>query len=191
MHYCTPALLALYAGNKPATVFMEKLHMFRQVNLPAETQGKLYLHSMPGRHEAFPSFIAEARRISLDTVICLTMEDEIRDKSPQYFEARARQQLPFSVRDFPIKDFNAPGDSEKSAFKEFVMERVAELRAGQALLVHCKMGIGRTGTVTVCLLLELGMGLAEAISIVESAGSYPMVVEQDRFIDWYASTLVS
>ena len=33
--------------------------MFREVPLPEPVRGRLYLHSMPGRHETFEEFLSE------------------------------------------------------------------------------------------------------------------------------------
>lgn len=161
--------------------------MFRQVTLPSGIQGRLYLHAMPGRHEPLASFVSGAQQANLDAVVCLATESEVRNKSPEYFDARTRQMLPFATKNFPIEDFGVPRSEDQPAFQEFIKELAAELRAGKALLIHCRMGIGRTGTVATCVLVELGLESAEALRIVKSAGSHPEVPEQRDLIAWYSS----
>ncbi|HVA32773.1 MAG TPA: protein-tyrosine phosphatase family protein, partial [Candidatus Baltobacteraceae bacterium] len=43
------------------------------------------------------------------------------------------------------------------------------LRKGERVLVHCRGGLGRAGTVAARLLVELGMDPAEAIAAVRRA----------------------
>ncbi|MDJ0957834.1 MAG: tyrosine-protein phosphatase [Arenicellales bacterium] len=160
--------------------------MFRSVKLPESVPGRLLLHSMPGRDESWDAFVTEARRVNLDTIVCLTPEEEIVRKSPSYASARAAKRLPCGVKDFVIPDFRAPTETEKKTFQAFVASLADTLRAGKTCLMHCAGGIGRTGTVATCLLLELGVDIHRAKYEVEHAGSYPEVTEQDDFIVWYS-----
>ena len=162
--------------------------MFRQVILPDQVSGRLYLHAMPGRHEKFEQFVSEAQRVKLDVVVCLASESEVRSKSPTYSAARSSQTFPFPTRNFPIEDFGVPSVEERPAFRHFVQQIAGELHAGKAVLIHCRMGIGRTGTVATCVLLELGLETATAIRSVESAGSHPEVPEQNDLVAWYSSS---
>ncbi len=162
--------------------------MFRQVILPDQVSGRLYLHSMPGRHEKLEQFVSEAERVKLDVVICLASESEVRSKSPAYSAARSSRTLPFQTRDFPIEGFGVPSVEERPAFRDFIQQIAGELHAGKTVLIHCRMGIGRTGTVATCVLLELGLETATAIRSVESAGSRPEVPEQNDLVAWYSSS---
>ena len=157
------------------------------MTLPGEVSGHLYLHSMPGRHESWDEFMGEARRVNLDVIVCLSSEGEIRSKSPAYFRARSSGTIGLATKDFPIEDFGVPGVEEREAFRGFVRELAEELHAGKGVLIHCKMGIGRTGTVATCVLIELGLGTADALRAVERAGSNPEVTVQRRFIAEYSS----
>ena len=161
--------------------------MFRSVKLPESVSGCLLLHSMPGRHEPWDAFINEARRANLDTIICLTSDEEVERKSPPYAAARAAKQLPCSIENFVIPDLRAPTETEKKTFQAFVGNLAEALRAGRICMLHCAGGIGRTGTVATCLLLELGVDLNVAKYDVAHAGSYPEVAEQEDFIVWYSN----
>ena len=160
--------------------------MFRSVKLPDSVSGRLLLHSMPGRHESLDAFVAESHRANVDTIVCLTPDEEIERKSPSYAVARAEKQLACDVENFEIPDLRAPTNADKKTFQTFVVNLANTLRAGKVCLMHCAGGIGRTGTVATCLLLELGVDVNEAKREVEHAGSYPEVAEQEDFIVWYS-----
>ena len=95
----------------------------------------------------------------------------------------AVRDLPGAVRDrhmewwhLPIQDGQPPGpDFEKSW--EIAGEALRDrLRAGFDVLVHCKGGLGRAGTVGARLLVELGANPDDAIRRVRAARS-PQAIE--------------
>ena len=69
----------------------------------------------------------------------------------------------------PIRDVSVPDDLFESAWKQADEGLRARLRDGFNVLVHCKGGLGRAGTVAARLLIELGMTPAEAIAAVRKA----------------------
>jgi len=162
--------------------------MLRQLHLPDGIPGKLYLHSMPGRFEDWPAFVAEAERSRLDLIVCLASASEIQAKSSLYAQARLTRVLPCECRDFPIPDFGVPPLERLVAFRDLLTELASELNDGATLLIHCAAGIGRTGTVATCLLLELGVESEDAVRRVAAAGSASEVPEQKDLIVWYASS---
>ena len=60
------------------------------------------------------------------------------------------------------------------------------LSAGRRVLIHCGAGIGRTGTLAVCVLVALGQTRAEAEAVVRAAGSQPETPEQHALVGWWA-----
>jgi len=157
--------------------------MFRGVILPKNVSGRLYLHSMPGRYEAWSHFIAEAGRYNVDFIVCLAPQDEIEKKSPSYANAVRHGELNFPMECFPVPDYEVPHDREEYAV---FVRRIAELvRFGYTILVHCSAGIGRTGTFAICLLLALSLDRMGAEKAVCSAGSHPETNEQKEMVSWY------
>ncbi len=63
----------------------------------------------------------------------------------------------------PILDFNAPSQEQIDQAVEFLNRQVERERA---TLVHCRAGIGRTGTLLACFLVGQGMDPADAIAEV-------------------------
>lgn len=144
---------------------------FREIALPERVPGALFVSAMPGRFHPIEQAIAQMRRCRIDRVVCLTPEDEVRWKSPDYAEAVRRHELPCPVRFFPIADFGEPHD--RHTFVALVRQVADELRQGRRLLVHCAAGFGRTGTVATCVLVSLGVPPDRARETIRAAGARP------------------
>jgi ADP-ribosyl-[dinitrogen reductase] hydrolase len=69
----------------------------------------------------------------------------------------------------PIRDVSVPGVAFEHAWKLHGPGIRARLRDGFNILVHCKGGLGRAGTIAARLLVELGTTPGEAIARVRSA----------------------
>jgi GNAT superfamily N-acetyltransferase len=157
---------------------------FRLLPLPGEIAGRLYLSSMPGRYRPFAQDLAEAERLDVTTVLCLNPRDEIEHKSPHYHQALNDGSHGWRVIEHPVEDFRAPvrGDG----FTGLVDEVVAELRHGERVMLHCAGGIGRTGTVSSCILVALGLPVDEALAAVRRAKAWPENQAQLDFVRWFA-----
>ncbi|OYU16446.1 MAG: hypothetical protein CFE37_00115 [Alphaproteobacteria bacterium PA4] len=68
----------------------------------------------------------------------------------------------------PIRDMSVPNSTFESSWQDVGEGLRARLRAGFNVLVHCKGGLGRAGTVGARLLVELGMAPADAIAAVRA-----------------------
>ena len=66
----------------------------------------------------------------------------------------------------PITDVSAPDDRFEMAWRQLGARLIDRVRAGDRVLVHCKGGLGRAGTVAALMLVELGMASDEAIGAV-------------------------
>jgi len=144
---------------------------FRPVKLPSGVKGRLFLHSMPGRREPLESVWAAMARLDITCIACLAGPEEIDDKSRDYGCALRERGTPCDVRSFPIPDFGVPDDDV--AFWRFADDMAASLKKGNAILMHCGAGIGRTGTMATAVLIALGDPLDAALRAVQAAGSHP------------------
>jgi len=160
---------------------------FRLLPIPSSALGKIYLHSMPGRHESWADFVEAATAAQISDIVCLTPVYEITKKSPAYEEA-LREKFPYKIHCFPIPDFDVPDD--ESEFFLFIGSVANVVRAGRHILIHCGAGIGRTGMVASCLLLALGCSVEEVRDAVTSAGSDPAeTADQCSFVHKLASQI--
>lgn len=57
---------------------------------------------------------------------------------------------------FAIKDMGVPREAESEGFEAFVHDVVQRLERGQNVVVHCRGGLSRTGTVAACVVVALG-----------------------------------
>jgi predicted protein tyrosine phosphatase len=155
----------------------------RRVRLSPELPGQLWLGSMPGRFESWSSFESQAERSRLAMVVCLTPRTELAELSPDYHAAVVSGRLGFRWLQVPMRNFGLPEDG--AAFRRDVQAIAAAVRNGDAVLLHCAAGIGRTGTAAACVLKALGVEGGEALQRVRDAGSNPQNAEQSGLVDWF------
>lgn len=155
----------------------------RRVDLPAAVTGALLLGGMPARFEPWDAFEARARAAALGLVVCLTPPVEIEELSPSYHAAVAQGGLPFRWLNVPMRNFGLPEDA--AAFRAGVHHVAQALRAGDAVLLHCAAGLGRTGTAAACVLKALGLDAEAALQRVRDAGSNPQNAKQSGLVTWF------
>lgn len=71
----------------------------------------------------------------------------------------------------PIRDVDVPDAAFEHAWTRAGADLRARLRQGSSIVVHCKGGLGRAGTIAARLLVELGMGPEAAIAALRRARS--------------------
>jgi protein-tyrosine phosphatase len=156
---------------------------FRPVALPPQVPGSLWLGSMPGRFESWSAFEARAQRARLALVVCLTPRSELAELSPSYHAAVVQGTVPFRWLNLPMPNFGVPED--RAAFRHEVQHIANALRHGDAVLLHCAAGMGRTGSTAACVLKALGLDTEEALQRVRDAGSNPQNAQQSGVVDWF------
>lgn len=155
----------------------------RRVILPAPVTGSLWLAAMPGRFEPWSAFEARAQSAALGLVVCLTPRSELAELSPTYHAAVAQGDVPFRWLNLPMGNFGVPED--RAAFQQGVRQIAQALQHGDAVMLHCAAGIGRTGSTAACVLKALGLDTQDALQRVRDAGSNPQNAQQSGLVDWF------
>lgn len=87
---------------------------------------------------------------------------------PELFEQDFLEGI--EVARFAIEDMNVPREAEADEYETLIQGIVDRMREGKNVVVHCRGGLGRTGTVAACALVALGNHSADqAIDAVRAA----------------------
>jgi len=92
----------------------------------------------------------------------------------------------FQIYHLPVVDFRAPSQEIIERSVELIDEARA---AGEGILVHCYMGIGRTGTVVAAYLTTQGLTGIEAIDRVRELrpGSVEVPAQEEAVVTYWAN----
>jgi len=104
---------------------------------------------------------------------------QIADLGP---EATARG---MRVRRFPIVDGHAPRNDQMDAYIRLLREIEEAAGAGEAVVIHCRGGLGRAGTEAAGVLVMRGALPQDAIATVRTTRS-PDAVESFAQVAWIA-----
>ena len=95
-------------------------------------------------------------------------------------EVLRRNMLWFNL---PIVDVSIPNEQFNGKWDTAGEELRSILRSGSDVLVHCRGGLGRAGTIAARLLIELGMEPETAIARVRAVRPGAIeTIEQERFV---------
>ena len=119
--------------------------------------GKLAGAAMPGSFAPLKEDLAQAKRDGIGAVAALTETAST---------ATAAREAGLEYKHIPVDDFSPPTMKQFREFVEFVDEQNAR---EHAVLVHCRAGIGRTGTMLAAYLIAKGASARDAVEKLRQA----------------------
>ena len=159
---------------------------FYQVNGP--WSGKLWVAARPRGGDWLEDEIARWKSQGASALLSLLTPDEEGDLDLENEAAIVRGQGMEFVS-LPVADRDVP--SSESAFARAIEWLDSALAAGRTVVVHCRQGIGRSGMMAACALVQNGVEPGTAIARASSARglSVPETEPQREWIVQYASHL--
>jgi atypical dual specificity phosphatase len=132
----------------------------------------------PGNGERLAATLATLREQGITSILSLSEEP---------LDRALLREFEFDALHVPVEDFTAPQPEQVESAMQFLNARV---NAGQGALVHCRAGIGRTGTMLACFLVSRGWPPEESIDYVRlnRPGSLE-VYAQEEIVHEYARRL--
>ena len=153
------------------------------VEIPIERQGRLFVSPMPyGPYDTLNRVMTCYRRAKITHAVPLITDEEVRKKCKRnLFAAYAKANI--TVNRFPFADMTAPNCGNIDGVVE---EILAEIKAGNRVVVHCNAGVGRTGIVVACTVCRLFDYTGEqALRFMEEHMHVNLTSEQYRFVtEW-------
>jgi protein-tyrosine phosphatase len=162
-----------------------RAELFFILDCPA---GRLAIMARPRAGDWLDDEAASWRRQGLDTVVSLLEDHEVAElELTAEQESCAKAGLQF-VR-LPTPDRGLP--RSEPAVAEVVSKLTAELRAGRGIGIHCRMGIGRSALLAVCVLAAMGVPVEAAWTAVgEARGlSVPDTPQQREWVARWCSKI--
>ena len=133
--------------------------------VPLEGPGSLWIMPRPSA-EWLGEDIAACRLMGMRSIVSLLTADEAAQLGLSD-EASCCAAEGLSFVNFPIPDRGMA--ENRAAFAMLARDIAAELRAGAAIGIHCRAGIGRSGMLACCVLTLYGLTADDAIARVSQA----------------------
>ena len=145
---------------------------------PDGTQGRIGITLCPGKTDGTARFGPWARDLDLDldviqhwgaTALINLIEDQEFDRLSVRGLGNAVENRHMEWWHLPIQDGSPPGPVFETAWGDAGGAIRNRLGSGFDVLIHCRGGLGRAGTIAARLLVELGMRPDEAVRRVRDA----------------------
>ena len=145
---------------------------------PDGTQGRIGITLCPGKTDSSAWSGPLARDLDLDldviqhwgaTALLSLIEDQEFDRFSVRGLGNAVEHRHMEWWHLPIPDGSPPGPVFETAWEDAGGAIRDRLRSGFDVVIHCRGGLGRAGTIAARLLVELGMRPDEAVRRVRDA----------------------
>lgn len=164
-------------------------HNFYPLACPNQL-GTLLLTPCPGTlSTSVAASLQDLYAVGASAVITLMTAEEMARHKVAQIEAECAA-LGMEWFHFPVEDEAAPGDDFARAWQRQRARVHQHLQNNNAVVIHCKGGSGRTGVVAAQILMERGVGQAQAVAQVKALrpNAFTHAVQVD-YIDNLAAEL--
>jgi len=128
--------------------------------LETDLPGRIGLMAAPSAR----ADLRELREMGVDLLVPLVEDHELELLDIAWLP-RVALDLGMAVLRLPIVDMGVP---ERASAAAVVTRILGKVRAGGTVVVHCRGGLGRTGTLAACCLVVLGAPAEQAIAAVRA-----------------------
>lgn len=176
---------ALYAAGGHASDVLAAAQRNRRLRVDWLSEVALGLTICPGRADRRRDLAADLAVLSdSDRLLCLLTDREL-DWAGVPALLQAATEAGLAVHQHAIADQGVP---DPAAFRETVDWVHAALDAGERVVVHCMGGLGRSGLLAACVLVDRGLSAEAAIAAVRRARDPRAVetTEQEAFVAAWA-----
>jgi protein-tyrosine phosphatase len=152
--------------------------------------GRLAIMPRPRAGDWLTDEAASWRRSGLDVIVSLLQDGEVSELGLEQEQAACKEAGLRFLR-FPIPDRGVPESAQ--GLSQLVEALAGEVRQGRGVGIHCRIGVGRSALVAVCVLRALGQPLESAWEAVQrSRGlSVPDTPQQRAWVSAWAAGLGS
>lgn len=141
----------------------------------ADAPGALGMAPAPGQGGDVHAAVEGLREDEGIDALLLLLDDDELDQLGLTDLPEAAAAAGLDLLRYPIPDLSVPEDP--LTFGEVLDDVLARVREGQRVVVACRGGFGRTGTVTACVLRQADVAPEEAVAIVRE--TRPGTIERD------------
>lgn len=143
--------------------------------------GRLSTMARPRGGDWLADEMAAMREAGTDVLVCMLTTSELRELALTE-EAAAAEAAGIRFAGLPTTDRGTP---DLQPFRALVADLAEELARGRHVVVHCRMGIGRSSLVAAGCLVAQGMPAGEAWAAISDARglTVPDTPEQRRWLE--------
>jgi protein-tyrosine phosphatase len=148
--------------------------------------GRLAIAPRPRAGDWLEGEVESWQNAGVNCVVSLLETSEVDDLALQQ-EPQLCRQSELEFLHFPIPDRDVPQSVE--GFSSLVDLLVCRLRGGHSVVIHCRMGLGRSAVVAACVLAKLGLPVESAWKSIQGARrqSVPDTPEQRAWVTRYCT----